>query len=74
LENKIENQLYGTEISEYGYAGYDLAYQRHLIHQYKNQFDLINHVITGFRFEDGLTSSEYQAIRNKRHYIYLSIC
>jgi hypothetical protein len=54
--------LQGIEVYEYGYAGYDLADQLHLINQYKNQFDLINHVIIGLKFEDDLTRSDYQVI------------
>ncbi len=35
IGNKIEFQLPGIEVYEYGYAGYDLANQMHLIYAYK---------------------------------------
>jgi hypothetical protein len=66
LEKKLENMLQGIEVYEYGYAGYDLADQLHLIHQYKNQFDLMDRVILGLRFEDDLARSECQVILERK--------
>ena len=66
MEKKKENRLNGIEIYEYDYAGYDLANQLHLIHQYKNQFDLIDRVILGLRFEDDLTRNECQVILERK--------
>lgn len=65
LGKKIENQLNGIEVYEYGYAGYDLADELHLIHQYKNQFDLIDYVIIGLRFDDDLTRDAYHVIQDR---------
>ncbi|WP_142786008.1 hypothetical protein [Changchengzhania lutea] len=59
IGKKIENRLKGVEVYEYGYAGYDLADQLHLINKYQSQFDLIDHVILGFKFENDLTRGEY---------------
>ena len=37
---KIEKILNGIEVYEFGYAGYDLADELHLIHQYQSTFNL----------------------------------
>lgn len=57
---KIERKLPGVEVYEYGYAGYDMADQLHLIHAYKKKFDLIDHVVIGVKFSNDLRRSEYQ--------------
>ncbi|MEC3908016.1 hypothetical protein VOI54_13375 [Tamlana sp. 2201CG12-4] len=67
IGKKIENRLEGVEVYEYGYAGYDLADQLHLIYAYKNQFDLIDHVILGFKFENDLTRGEYHVMQDRMH-------
>ncbi|WP_308991970.1 hypothetical protein QLS71_016940 [Mariniflexile litorale] len=62
---KIENQLKGIEVYEYGYAGYDLADQLHLIKQYKAQFDFIDYVFLGIKFENDLTRGEYHVVQDR---------
>ncbi|UII76150.1 hypothetical protein LV716_18075 [Flagellimonas sp. HMM57] len=57
---KIEQKLPRFEVYEYGYAGYDMADQLHLIHAYKEKFDLIDHVVIGVKFSNDLRRSEYQ--------------
>lgn len=57
---KIENKLHGIEVYEYGYAGYDLANQMHLIHAYKNEFDLIDEIIIYLNYESDLRRAEYK--------------
>ncbi|RLD26060.1 MAG: hypothetical protein DRI75_12390, partial [Bacteroidetes bacterium] len=65
IGKKIENSLKDVEVYEYGYAGYDLADQLHLIHQYKSTFDLIDHVILGINFEDDLIRGDYGIIADR---------
>ncbi len=65
IGKKIENVLPEIEVYEYGYAGYDFADQLHLIHAYKNQFDLIDHVILGIKFSNDLTRPEYKVITER---------
>ncbi len=65
IGKKIENRLEGVEVYEYGYAGYDLADQLHLIWAYKDQFDLIDHVVLGFKFENDLTRDEYHVVKDR---------
>ncbi|MFH6769225.1 hypothetical protein V8G56_10795 [Gaetbulibacter aquiaggeris] len=65
IGKKIEKELNGVEVYEYGYAGYDLADQLHLINQYKNQFELIDYVILGLKFENDLTRVEYNVVQER---------
>ncbi|WP_100615846.1 hypothetical protein [Confluentibacter citreus] len=65
IGNKIENQLHGVEVYEYGYAGYDLADQLHLISQYKEQFELIDYVVLGIKFENDLARAEYNIVKER---------
>jgi hypothetical protein len=60
IGKKIENKLPGIEVYEYGYAGYDMADQLHLINAYKEQFDLIDIVILGLKFNNDLTREKYE--------------
>lgn len=60
---KIENKLSDMEVYEYGYAGYDLADQLHLIHKYQAHFDLIDFVVIGLNFEEDLTRPEYGILK-----------
>jgi hypothetical protein len=65
IGKKIENRLIDVEVYEYGYSGYDLADQLHLIHQYESTFNLIDHVIIGIRFENDLTRGEYNVLQER---------
>jgi hypothetical protein len=65
IGKKIESKLSGVEVYEYGYAGYDLADQLHLITQYKKQFDLIDHVVLGLKFENDLGRGEYNVVQER---------
>lgn len=65
IGKKIENQLKNVEVYEYGYAGYDLADQLHLIKQYKKQFDLIDCVVLGVKFDNDLTRGEYSVVQER---------
>ncbi|SHG36661.1 hypothetical protein [Flagellimonas flava] len=57
---KIEQQLNGVEVYEYGYAGYDLANQLHLMHSYKDEFELIDEIIVYLNYESDLERAEYE--------------
>jgi hypothetical protein len=65
IGKKIENELDGIEVYEYGYAGYDLADELHLINQYKSQFDLIDYVIVGLDFDNDLSRGEYHIVQDR---------
>ena len=65
IGKKIENRLEGVEVYEFGYAGYDLADELHLIYEYKSTFDLIDHVILGLKFENDLTRGEYGVLEDR---------
>lgn len=60
IGKKIEKNLDSVEVYEYGYAGYDLANQLHLIHVYKNEFDLIDEIIIYLNYESDLGRGEYE--------------
>lgn len=62
---KIENELPDVEVYEYGYAGYDLADQLHLIKQYKQQFDLIDLVVIGLDFESDVSRDTYSILEER---------
>lgn len=59
IGKKVETQLNGISVYEYGYAGYDFADQLHLIYKYKSQFDLIDMVILGIKFDNDFTREKY---------------
>ncbi|MBL0683166.1 hypothetical protein [Aquimarina mytili] len=65
IGKKVENALPETEVYEYGYAGYDMADQLHLIHKYKEQFDVIDHVVIYIKFSDDLTRGSYNIVRDR---------
>ncbi|WP_047414356.1 hypothetical protein [Cellulophaga sp. Hel_I_12] len=60
IGKKIENKIPGIEVYEYGYAGYDMADQLHLIHQYRDQFKLIDLVVLGLKYNNDLTRPIYE--------------
>lgn len=57
---KIEDQLDSIEVYQYGYAGYDLANQMHLIKAYKEQFDLIDEIFIYLNYESDLSRGVYK--------------
>ncbi|MEW7291832.1 hypothetical protein [Aquimarina sp. 2304DJ70-9] len=65
IGKKVEGLLPKTEVYEYGYAGYDMADQLHLIHKYKEQFDVIDHVVIYIRFSDDLTRNTYTVVKDR---------
>lgn len=65
IGKKIEDRLKDVEVYEYGYAGYDLADQLHLIQAYKESFNLIDYVVLGLKFENDLTRGEYNVVYDR---------
>lgn len=65
IGNKIESKLSGIEVYEYGYAGYDMADQLHLISAYKEHFELIDHVFLGIKFSNDLRRGEYEVVEDR---------
>lgn len=58
---KIERALNDTvEVYEYGYAGYDLANQMHLVNAYKDQFELIDEIIIYLNYQSDLERGVYE--------------
>lgn len=57
---KIEKKLPGVQVYEYGYAGYDLANQMHLVYAYKDQFELIDRIIIYLNYESDLGRGKYE--------------
>ncbi|QXP52429.1 hypothetical protein [Cellulophaga sp. HaHa_2_1] len=60
LGQQIEKNLSNTMVLEFGYAGYDLADELHLIHAYKDIFEKIDHTFIYMRFTDDLDRDAYQ--------------
>lgn len=67
IGKKIENKFDNIEVYEFGYAGYDLADQLHLIHAYKDMFDKIDYVVLGLKFKNDLTRGQYNVIQDRMH-------
>ncbi|WP_372756424.1 hypothetical protein [Mariniflexile sp.] len=65
IGKKVEDQLENIEVYEFGYAGYDLADQLHLIYQYQSFFDLIDYAVIGLDFDTDLTRSEYYVMQDR---------
>jgi len=59
IGKKIEEQIPGIEVYEYGIGGYDLANQLHLINTYKEDFLLIDEIIIYLNFESDLKRASY---------------
>ena len=57
---RIENRLENIQVYEYGYAGYDLANQMHLVQAYADQFALIDKVIQYLDYETDLDRGTYE--------------
>ncbi|WP_179020574.1 hypothetical protein [Winogradskyella forsetii] len=57
---KIEDRIPNSEVYEYGYSGYDLANQMHLIKAYKKDFDVIDEIIIYLNYESDLDRAAYE--------------
>jgi hypothetical protein len=60
IGKKIEDKLKNVEVYEYGYAGYDLANQMHLVSAYKEDFDKIDEIILYLNYESDLERGVYE--------------
>lgn len=65
LGKKIEQRVPGIEVYEYGYAGYDMADQLHLIAAYKKDFQFINYVFINLNFDDDLRRGTYSVLQER---------
>ncbi len=59
IGKKIEEQIPGIEVYSYGYAGYDLANQLHLVNSYNEDFALIDEIIIYLNYENDLKRASY---------------
>lgn len=60
IGRKIEQRLNDrVKVFEYGYAGYDMADQLHLIKAYEEDFGLIDRIYIKLKFSNDLTRGEY---------------
>lgn len=57
IEILLDDQV---KVFEYGYSGYDLADQLHLINAYKDQFELIDYVFIYIKFYTDLERDTYK--------------
>lgn len=62
IEENFNNKL---EVYEYGYSGYDMADQLHMIKSYKKDFDLIDFVYIKLKFNNDLRRSEYEVMKSR---------
>jgi len=65
LGKQIEEEIPGLQVYEYGYAGYDLADELHLIHAYADSFKNIDYVFIYLRFEDDLRRGSYEVVYDR---------
>ncbi|WP_076454219.1 hypothetical protein [Zobellia uliginosa] len=65
IGKQIENQTEGIEVYEYGYAGYDFANQMHLVHAYKNDFQLIDQIILYLNYDNDLKRGVYKPNKDR---------
>lgn len=56
VEQKLNDEI---KVFEYGYSGYDMADQLHLINAYKEDFDLIDRIYIKMKFYNDLERGEY---------------
>ncbi|MGB7395365.1 MAG: hypothetical protein WA913_13310, partial [Pricia sp.] len=57
---RIEEKVKGIAVYEYGYAGYDLANQMHLVHAYSEDFKHIDQIILYLNYNNDLGRGKYE--------------
>ncbi|MBR9854800.1 MAG: hypothetical protein GYB37_09520 [Algicola sp.] len=62
MELKLGEKI---KVFEYGYAGYDMADQMHLIYAYREDFELIDRIYIKMKFSNDLNRGEYY-VQNER--------
>lgn len=66
IGKKIETNLQNNvKVMEFGYAGYDMADQLHLINAYKDLFNDIDYVFLGIKFSNDLNRGEYTVVQDR---------
>ncbi|SNY95367.1 hypothetical protein [Flagellimonas pacifica] len=66
IGKKIEEQLNNkTEVYEYGYAGYDLSNQLHLLQAYAEEFEKIDYIIIYLDYRTDLNRDTYTPDRER---------
>lgn len=66
IGKKIETNLQNNvKVMEFGYAGYDMADQLHLINAYKDLFKDIDYVFLGIKFSNDLNRGEYAVVQDR---------
>lgn len=65
IGRKIENSLPEVAVYEFGYAGYDLADEIHLIAAYPEVFDKVDQIVIFLQYPDDLFRSSYRVSRER---------
>ncbi|WP_445384788.1 hypothetical protein ACT6NV_12550 [Robiginitalea sp. IMCC44478] len=65
IGNKIEKQLPDISVYEYGYAGYDLADELHLIKAYDSAFQKIDKIFIYLKYPDDLRRDAYSVSQER---------
>ncbi len=65
IGKKIEDRTKDLEVYEYGYAGWDLADQLHLLQAYSEDFDKIDHIVIYMKYPMDLGRSVYEPNTNR---------
>ncbi|MCE2612459.1 hypothetical protein LVD13_05695 [Flavobacteriaceae bacterium D16] len=65
LGKMVENDLSGIQVYEYGYGGYDLADQLHLIYAYPEEFSKIDRIVVYLKYPEDLKRGKYNVIRDR---------
>jgi hypothetical protein len=78
IGKKMEKSMPGVSVYEYGYAGYDMADQLHLIAAYEEDFRKIDKVVIYLKYPEDLSRDQHNAVQdrmrlNKGIYPYLKI-
>ena len=60
LGKQIEERTTKTRVYEFGYAGYDMADQLHLVKAYANLFSKMDHIILYTRYTDDYDRNTYE--------------
>ena len=71
IGKKMEDDLNGIEVYEYGHSAYDLADQLYTIYKHQEEFGLIDYIIISIRYTDDLTRNEYAHINRQPGYTFL---
>ena len=66
IGKKVETNLQNNvKVMEFGYAGYDMADQLHLIYAYNDLFKDIDYVFLGIKFSNDLSRGKYAVVQDR---------